>query len=76
MSNVTHEKCTRGLSGTVKQRYKIDTVGKSPTQLQKELEAQGVNGFVVKVHRNKVSMLVDRADVKNNREMIRGGRKC
>lgn len=67
----TNETCTRELSDTVKQRYKIDTVGKSPTQLQRELERRGVKGFVVKVHHNKVSMLVDRADVKNNREMIR-----
>lgn len=34
----TNETCTRELSDTVKQRYKIDTVGKSPTQLQRELE--------------------------------------
>lgn len=76
MINVTNKKCTRDLTDNVRQRYKIDTAGKTPTQLQKELEAQGVNGFVVKVHHNKVSMLVARSNIKNNREMIRGGRKC
>ncbi|MCS4486363.1 hypothetical protein [Staphylococcus americanisciuri] len=65
---MNNETCTRELSDTVKQRYRINTVGKSPTELQKELEAKGVNGFVVKVHHNKVSMLVNRADVKKNRE--------
>lgn len=65
------ETCTRELSDAVKQRYRINTAGKTPTQLQKELEQHGVNGFVVKVHHNKVSMLVNRADIKNNREMMR-----
>ncbi|MGV3043512.1 hypothetical protein [Staphylococcus rostri] len=67
----TNETCTRELSDTVKRRYKIDTVGKSPTELQSELEEQGIRGFVVKVHHNKVSMLVNRADIKMNREMMR-----
>ncbi|MCS4487212.1 hypothetical protein [Staphylococcus americanisciuri] len=71
MINTANEKCTRELSDTVKQRYRINTVGKSPTELQRELEQRGVNGFVVKVHHNKVSMLVNRADVKKNREMMR-----
>lgn len=71
INTINDEKNTRDLSNSVKQRYKINTTGKSPTQLQKELEAQGVTGFVVKVNHDKVTMMVNRADVKNNREMMR-----
>ncbi|WP_245392926.1 hypothetical protein [Staphylococcus coagulans] len=61
----------RDLSDTVKQRYRINTAGKSPTQLQKELHKRGVKGFVVGVNHNRVTMLVDRRDVKRNKECIR-----
>ncbi|KIX91459.1 hypothetical protein TP70_02275 [Staphylococcus microti] len=71
INTVNDKKCTRDLSDSVKQRYKINTVGKSPTQIQKELAHRGVNGFVVKVSYNKVTMLVERSKVKKNREMIR-----
>ncbi|EIQ3656562.1 hypothetical protein LUT97_001362 [Staphylococcus pseudintermedius] len=47
------------LSDTVKQRYRINTAGKSPTQLRKELHKRGVKGFVVGVNHNRVAMLVD-----------------
>ncbi|UXR73313.1 hypothetical protein MUA48_07995 [Staphylococcus sp. IVB6238] len=61
----------RELSNNVKQRYRVNTTGKTPTQLQKELEDKGVKGFVVKVNHNRVTMLVDRRDVKRNKECMR-----
>lgn len=36
------------LSDTVSQRYKYNTQGKTPTQIQQELRKLGVKGFVVK----------------------------
>lgn len=57
----------RNLTNNVKQRYRVNTTGKTPTQIQKELEDKGVKGFVVKVNNDRVTMLVDREDIKNNR---------
>ncbi|WMZ86204.1 hypothetical protein QS429_12920 [Staphylococcus pseudintermedius] len=59
------------LSNSVRQRYRADTAGKSPTELQKELRMRGVRGFVVNVSHNRVTMLVDRRDVKTNKECMR-----
>ncbi|HBI7154847.1 TPA: hypothetical protein K8M63_000540 [Staphylococcus pseudintermedius] len=59
------------LSNSVRQRYRTDTVGKTPTELQKELRKRGVRGFVVNVSHNRVTMLVDRRDVKRNKECTR-----
>ncbi|EKH2236604.1 TPA: hypothetical protein ACJI36_000353 [Staphylococcus pseudintermedius] len=59
------------LSNSVRQRYRADTAGKSPTELQKELRMRGVRGFVVNVNHNRVTMLVDRRDVKRNKECMR-----
>ncbi|EGQ2773815.1 hypothetical protein O0M94_07400 [Staphylococcus pseudintermedius] len=59
------------LSNSVRQRYRTDTAGKSPTELQKELRMRGVKGFVVNVNHNRVTMLVDRRDVKRNKECMR-----
>ncbi|EMV3137614.1 hypothetical protein AACG95_000681 [Staphylococcus pseudintermedius] len=59
------------LSESIKQRYRADTAGKSPTELQKELRMRGVKGFVVNVSHNRVTMLVDRRDVKRNKECMR-----
>ncbi|EGQ3392209.1 hypothetical protein RNS40_12960 [Staphylococcus pseudintermedius] len=59
------------LSNSVRQRYRTDTAGKSPTELQKELRMRGVRGFVVNVSHNRVTMLVDRRDVKRNKECMR-----
>ncbi|WP_026066885.1 hypothetical protein [Staphylococcus intermedius] len=55
----------------MKQRYRTDTAGKSPTELQRELRKRGVRGFVVNVNHNRVTMLVDRRDVKRNKECMR-----
>ncbi|MGO4036178.1 hypothetical protein [Staphylococcus pseudintermedius] len=59
------------LSNSVRQRYRTDTVGKTLTELQKELRKRGVRGFVVNVSHNRVTMLVDRRDVKTNKECMR-----
>ncbi|EKC6439082.1 hypothetical protein LPB15_02905 [Staphylococcus pseudintermedius] len=59
------------LSNSVRQRYRADTAGKSPTELQKELRMRGVKDFVVNVNHNRVTMLVDRRDVKRNKECMR-----
>ncbi|UXR72343.1 hypothetical protein [Staphylococcus sp. IVB6240] len=64
----------RNLTNNVNQRYRVNTTGKTPTQLQKELEDKGVKGFVVKVNQDRVTMLVDRADIKRNRKCVRNGR--
>ena len=41
------------LSETINQRYKYQTQGKTPTQIQQELRQIGVKGFVVKVAGNE-----------------------
>lgn len=64
----------RELTNNVKQRYRVNTTGKTATQIQKELEDKGVKGFVVKVNQDRVTMLVDRADIKRNRKCVRNGR--
>lgn len=33
------------LSNSIKQRYRTDTVGKTPTELQRELRKRGVKGL-------------------------------
>lgn len=59
------------LSDTINQRYRYATQGKTPTQIQQELRKLGVNGFVVKVARSRVTMLVSENDIKRNRECFR-----
>lgn len=54
------------LSNTINQRYKYNTQGKTPTQIQRELRELGVNGFVV-----KVAGKVSECDIKRNRECLR-----
>ncbi|MCG2353352.1 hypothetical protein K4U46_10940 [Staphylococcus epidermidis] len=41
------------LSDTASQRYKYNTHGKTPTEVQKELRQIGVKGFVVKIAGNE-----------------------
>ena len=55
------------LSDTINQRYRYNTQGKTPTQIQQELRKLGVNGFVVKVAGSRVTMLVSENDIKRNR---------
>ncbi|WP_438798579.1 hypothetical protein [Staphylococcus pseudintermedius] len=59
------------LSNSVRQRYRTNTAGKTPTEINQELRKLGVRGFVVNVSHNRVTMLVDRRDVKRNKECMR-----
>lgn len=59
------------LSDTVSQRYKYNTQGKTPIQIQQELRQIGVKGFVVKVAGSRVTMKVSECDIKRNRECLR-----
>ncbi|MDR6744689.1 hypothetical protein [Staphylococcus epidermidis] len=62
------------LSDTVSQRYKYNTQGKTPTQIQHELHELGVKGFVVKIAGSRVTMKVDENDIKKNRECMKNGK--
>ncbi|MEJ7322818.1 hypothetical protein WL283_05590 [Staphylococcus epidermidis] len=55
------------LSDTISQRYKYNTQGKTPTQIQHEL---GVKGFVVKVAGSRVTMKVEKENIRKNRECL------
>lgn len=52
------------LSDTVSQRYRYNTQGKTPTEVQQELRKLGVKGFVVKVAGSRVTMKVSECDIK------------
>lgn len=62
------------LSDTINQRYKYNTQGKTPTEVQRELRQMGVKGFVVKVAGNRVTMKVEKENIRKNRECMRNGR--
>ena len=57
------------LSDTVSQRYRYNTQGKTPTEVQQELRKLGVKGFVVKVAGSRVTMKVSECDIKRNRSV-------
>lgn len=59
------------LSDTINQRYRYNTQGKTPTQIQQELRKLGVKGFVVKVAGNRVTMKVEKENIRKNRECMR-----
>ncbi|HEC2173899.1 TPA: hypothetical protein R1915_002005 [Staphylococcus delphini] len=59
------------LSESIKQRYRTNTAGKTPTEIQKELQRRGVRGFVVNVSHDRVTMLVEKRDIKRNKECLR-----
>lgn len=61
------------LSDTVSQRYKYNTQGKTPTQIQQELRQIGVKGFVVKVAGSRVTMKVEKENIRKNRECMNNG---
>lgn len=52
------------LSDTINQRYRYNTQGKTPTEVQHELRQIGVKGFVVKVAGNRVTMKVEKEDIR------------
>lgn len=62
---------TYDLSDTINQRYKYNTKGKTPTQINRELREKGVQGFVIKVGSNKVVMKVLEEHKRSNRECMR-----
>ncbi|MCG1491690.1 hypothetical protein K4V11_10210 [Staphylococcus epidermidis] len=62
------------LSDTVSQRYKYNTQGKTPTEIQQDLRQLGVKGFVVKVAGSRVTMKVEKENIRKNRECMRNGR--
>ncbi|KAB2215124.1 hypothetical protein K4P21_09885 [Staphylococcus epidermidis] len=62
------------LSDTVSQRYRYNTQGKTPTEIQQELRQIGVKGFVVKVAGSRVTMKVEKENIRKNRECMRNGR--
>lgn len=64
---------TLELSDTINQRYKYNTKGKTPTQINRELREKGVQGFVIKVGSNKVVMKVLEEHKKSNRECMKNG---
>ncbi|MCJ1787184.1 hypothetical protein MT438_07545 [Staphylococcus warneri] len=66
---------TYDLSDTINQRYKYNTKGKTPTQINRELRQLGVKGFVVKVAGSRVTMKVSENDIKKNRECVRDGNR-
>ena len=59
------------LSDTISQRYKYNTQGKIPTEIQQELRQIGVKGFVVKVAGSRVTMKVEKENIRKNRECMR-----
>ncbi|MFJ1815021.1 hypothetical protein [Staphylococcus saprophyticus] len=61
---------TLELSSTINQRYKYNTTGKTPTEIQRELRQLGVKGFVDKVAGSRVTMKVSECDIKRNRECL------
>ena len=61
------------LSDTINQRYKYNTQGKTPTEIQQELRQLGVKGFVVKVAESRVTMKVEKENIRKNRECMRNG---
>ena len=62
------------LSDTVSQRYRYNTQGKTTTEIQQELRQIGVKGFVVKVAGSRVTMKVEKENIRKNRECMRNGR--
>ena len=62
------------LSNTTNQRYRYNTQGKTPTQIQLELRELGVKGFVVKVAGSRVTMKDSECDIKRNTECVRNGK--
>ena len=57
------------LSNTINQRYRYNTQGKTPTQIQHELRELGVKGFVV-----NVAGKVRECDIKRNKECVMNGK--
>ena len=63
------------LDETVVQTYKFKTKGKSPTEVQHELKAMGIEGFVIRMSNVHVTMRVPRESKDMNRECVRDGNR-
>ena len=61
------------LNETIKQTYKYQTKGKSPTEVQHELKAMGIEGFVIRMTNVHVTMRVPRESKDMNRECFING---
>lgn len=59
------------LDETIVQTYKYQTKGKSPTEVQHELKAMGIEGFVIRMTNVHVTMRVPRESKYKNRECLR-----
>ena len=59
------------LDETIVQTYKHQTKGKSPTEVQHELKAMGIEGFVIRMSNVKVTMKVPKESKYKNRECLR-----
>ncbi|MEB5793338.1 hypothetical protein [Staphylococcus hominis] len=59
------------LDETIVQTYKYQTKGKSPTEVQHELKAMGIDGFVIRMTNVHVTMRVPRESKDMNRECLR-----
>ncbi|MEJ7484922.1 hypothetical protein WL639_09505 [Staphylococcus hominis] len=59
------------LDETIVQTYKYQTKGKSPTEVQHELKAMGIEGFVIHMTNVHVTMRVPRESKDMNRECLR-----
>ena len=59
------------LDETIVQTYKYQTKGKSPTEVQHELKAMGIEGFVIRMSNVKVTMKVPKESKYKNRECLR-----
>lgn len=61
------------LDETIVQTYKYQTKGKSPTEVQHELKAMGIEGFVIRMTNVHVTMRVPRESKDMNRECFING---
>lgn len=63
------------LDETIVQTYKYQTKGKLPTEVQHELKAMGIEGFVIRMTNVHVTMRVPRESKDMNRECVRNGKR-
>lgn len=61
------------LSETVNQKFKYQTKGKSPTEVQHELRAMGIEGFVIRMTNVHVTMRVPKENKIINRKCLKDG---
>ena len=61
------------LDETIVQTYKYQTKGKTPTEVQHELKAMGIEGFVIRMTNVHVTMRVPRESKDMNRECFING---